>query len=273
MSFRIGFLAGNTGGNAETPVCTESGQMETVIPRKSVVQVYFAARNRTLAYYNDQFDLHCGDTVYVEGKLEGLRGRVTAVDYNFKIRLSDYKRVIAVADTTVSGRLLMAGSHFLTFDRNVLPAGKVTGWFKAPPKEESEIVCGSDETSFPLKNLSAMKVGEAIAERGCDYYREDRVRYISLDGTMGYAIVEGSEPYEVEFTYCDGEISGLVCSCYCSGSCKHGVAAMLQLRELLELIGKQYDGTYQNTGYFAAVSKSTLFEFAVSGKDTGSITF
>ena len=29
----------------------------------------------------------------------GLRGRVTAVNYSFKIKLSDYKRVVAVADT------------------------------------------------------------------------------------------------------------------------------------------------------------------------------
>ncbi len=58
----------------------------------------------TLAYYNDRFDLHCGDLVYVDGKLEGKRGRVVDVNYNFRINLADYKRVIGVADTNVSGR-------------------------------------------------------------------------------------------------------------------------------------------------------------------------
>ena len=58
-------------------------------PRKSVVQVYFAERNMKLAYYNDQFDLKCGDLVYVDGKLEGMLGRVTEVSYNFKIKVSD----------------------------------------------------------------------------------------------------------------------------------------------------------------------------------------
>ena len=37
--------------------------------RYGYVQEYFAERNMNLAYYNDQFDLHCGDTVYVDGKL------------------------------------------------------------------------------------------------------------------------------------------------------------------------------------------------------------
>ena len=44
--------------------------------RKSVVRVHFPARNMTLSYYNDAFDLKVGDIVYVDGKREGLRGRV-----------------------------------------------------------------------------------------------------------------------------------------------------------------------------------------------------
>ena len=35
----------------------------------------------TLPYYNDQFDLHRGDLVFVDGKPEGLRGRVVNVTY------------------------------------------------------------------------------------------------------------------------------------------------------------------------------------------------
>ena len=30
--------------------------------------------DRALAYYNDRFDLHVGDIVFVDGRLEGLRG-------------------------------------------------------------------------------------------------------------------------------------------------------------------------------------------------------
>ena len=101
---------------------------------------------------------------------------------------------------------------------------------------------------------------------------ENRVRYISIDGTNGYAIVEGTENYEVEFEYNNGMISRLVCGCFCSYNCKHEFAAMLQLRETLEIIEKNYAAEYEKSGYFAAVCKGTLFAFAIDGKEAGSIT-
>lgn len=90
-----------------------------------------------------------------------------------------------------------------------------------------------------------------------------------MDEIKGYAIVEGSESYEVEFEYRNGEIGQLICSCFCSYNCKHEFAAMLQLKETLELIGKNYADEYERTGYFAAINKGTLFAFAIDGKDTG----
>lgn len=269
MAFKIGFSA-EAGDNIsnEDPLRTEPAN-ETA-PRRSVVQVYFASRDMTLAYYNDRFDLHRGDTVYVDGKLEGHLGRVAEVNYNFKIKLSYYKRVIGVADTNVHGRFFAAGSHFVTFDRPALPKEKALSWFKAPSLDDDEYVSGYDDSSFPLDDLKEMNISPEIAKRGNDYYTENKVRYISLDGTDGYAIVEGTECYEVEFTYSRGQISRLTCSCYCSGSCKHEFAAMLQLRETLELITKQYADEYGRTDYFAAVNKGTLFAFAVDGKTNGS---
>ena len=101
MTFKIGFAAFE---EKEEKAAEVSPAMEETRPRRSVVQVRFPERGMMLSYYNDRFDLHRGDFVYVEGKLEGKRGIVTGVDYNFHIRLADYKRVIAVADTNVSGR-------------------------------------------------------------------------------------------------------------------------------------------------------------------------
>ena len=117
-----------------------------------------------------------------------------------------------------------------------------------------------------------MNVSAAVAERGHEYYMENKVKYISVDDDKGYAIVEGSENYEVEFEYRNGEISRLVCSCFCSYNCKHEFAAMLQLRETLKLIEKNYADEYECTGYFAAVSKGTLFGFAIDGKEKGGFT-
>ena len=270
MAFKIGFSAEQPENKPVEATLIVPEQI--TIPHRSVVQVYFAGRNMTLAYYNDKFDLHCGDMVYVEGRLEGQRGRVVDVNYNFKIKLSDYKRVIAVVDTAVNGQFFMTGSHFITFDRTALPASKVITWLKTPTKEDDEFVSGSDDTSFRLDGLYGMNLSAAIAERGQTYYMEKRVRYISLDGTKGYAIVEGSNVYEVEFEYCDGEISKLVCSCFCSYNCKHEVAAMLQLREMLDFIAKHYAQEYDRTDYFAAVNKEMLFAFAIDGKETGSFT-
>lgn len=270
MAFKIGFSA-ESSDNKTSETTYPVWQIHNV-PRKSVVQVYFAGRNTTLAYYNDQFDLHPGDLVYVDGKLEGHLGRITDVNYNFKIKVSDYKHVIAVVDTTVNGRFFMAGSYFVTFDRAMLPRSKIATWFKAPMKEGEEIVSGSDDSSFNLENLNGMKISPTIAERGYEYYIDNKVRYISVDGNKGYAIVEGTEAYEVEFSYHYGEISGLICDCFCSYNCKHEFAAMLQLKETLEFIGKHYPAEYECTGYFAAVAKGTLFAFAIDGKETGSFT-
>lgn len=270
MSFKIGFAAEST--ENKTIEATYTSQQRSIAPRKSLVQVYFAERHMTLAYYNDKFDLYQGDMVYVDGKLEGLLGRVTDVNYNFKIKVSDYKQVIAVVDTTVHGQFFMAGSHFVTFDREALPCSKAVTWFKAPANEDDEFISSSDDTAFDLDDLSGMNISIEIAERGHKYYADNKVRYISISGTKGYAIVEGSENYEVEFEYKNGEISQLVCSCFCSYNCKHEFAAMLQLRESLELIRKNYADKYERTGYFAAINKATLFTFAIADKDSGTFT-
>ena len=116
-----------------------------------------------------------------------------------------------------------------------------------------------------------MKVSHDIAERGHDYYMESRVRYICLDGTKGRAIVEGSQIYELEFECENREIRNLTCNCFCSYPCKHEFAAMLQLRETLELIAKNYESQHKATNYFAAVVKGTLMSFAIDGKEAGSI--
>ncbi len=237
---------------------------------RSIVEVRFPDRSMKLAYYNDRFDLRVGDYVYVEGKLEGLRGQVVSVSHNFKIKISDYKRVIGKADTAVTGELHMAGSHFIAFSPEVIPYEKVRTWFAPPLKEEDEYVSGSDETSFSLKHLDRLPISAELARRGYDYYAENRVCYLCLQGTHGRAIVTGTKPYEVEFAYQDGKISGLVCGCYCSNVCKHEFAALLQLREMLDILKKEhpdFDGAY-----WASVSKETMFRMVLGSKRGGTIT-
>lgn len=249
---------------------TETNKAETKEPKKSVVQVYFPHRGTGWAYYNDSFDLKVGDLVYVDGKLEGYRGQVTEVNYSFKIKLSDYKKVIAVVDTEVKGNVYLAGSHIISFDRNTIPFEKIITWFKAPGRED-EYASGNDDTfEFPIEELSKMNVPGAVAERGYDYYMENRVAYIEVDGTLGRAVVEGSESYEVEFDYIDGDISNLKCSCFCSGMCKHEFASMLQLKEILDIIAENYEDTHED--YFAAMSKNVFVNTVMSKKVSGKIS-
>jgi len=269
MNRKIGFSANGYTDNKDI-TSTYNERQACNAPRKSVVQVYFAEKNMTLPYFNDKFDLAYGDFVYVDGKLEGLRGRVISVNYNFKIKASDYQRVIALVDTNVNGRLFMAGSHFVTFDCETLPKEKILTWFKAPPKEDDVIISGSDDKSFALENFNGFDISPIVAERGHKYYKENKVRYINIDGDKGFAIVEGNETYEVDFEYRKGEISNITCSCFCTYNCKHEFAAMLQLKETLELIEKNYAKEYESTGYFAAICKGTLFEFAIDNKEKGS---
>lgn len=269
MAFKIsGFGAAQKEEKNTAP--TYQTAQKTAVPRKSLVHVRFPGRGMALAYYNDRFDLKIGDRVYVDGKLEGQLGRVTEINYNFKIKISDYQKVIALVDTEISGEFHLAGSHIVTFDAATLPAEKAALWFKAPDTEEEEYVSGSDGSAFLLADLSGMKITAAIADRGHAYYLENRVRYLCLDGARGFAIVEGSRNYTVEFQYRNGEIRDLVCDCPCACTCKHEFAAMLQLRETLELLEKHYGPAYARSGYFAAIAKDTLFTFAIDGRETGS---
>ena len=115
-----------------------------------------------------------------------------------------------------------------------------------------------------------MKVSPAVWERGREYYMDNHVRYICVDNGHGRTIVEGEHAYEAEFDFTDGEIRNLICSCPYSYTCKHEVAAMMQLRETLELIEKHYAELYNR--YFAAVVKSDLFRFAIDSKQYGTFS-
>lgn len=268
MKFSIGFSAQQEQQEQQEDIVTE----QQTAAKKSVVQVYFPSRNMKLAYYNDAFDLHKGDMVYVDGKLEGLRGRVIDVSYTFKIKLSEYKRVIAVIDTAVNAQLFMTDSYFITFDPTALPKEKVSAWYIAPEEDEDIFVSGSDDSSFPLDKWTEQSFSSAIVQRGYDYYMNNKVKYLCIDGTSGYAVVQGTQPYTVEFTYRNGEIGSLTCSCFCSFHCKHEVAVMLQLQDLLKSIEKTYQAQLDSTGYFAAIDKESLFLFSLAGRENGSIT-
>ena len=267
MSFKIGFTAETERKGEELRTTVVPKKVNKFI-KKSVVDVFFPDRHITCSYYNDSFNLKKGDIVYVDGKLEGIRGRVTNVNYTFKIKLSDYKRVIGVADTDVKGEFYHAGSHLITTDPYALTYEQIIAWFMAPSEEE-DVISGEGREVIDLYDLNSMKIDKDTAERGHVYFLQNRVAYIELKDGKGRAIVLGTKPYEVEFECDEGcNITGLVCNCYCTGTCKHEFATMLQLRETLEMICDNYEK--MNFGeYLAIVSKTVFYENAIMNKNQG----
>lgn len=268
MKHPIGFCVQ---GSAPEAVPAPAAPAETAaVP--SVVRVFFSELHRAYSYYNDRFDLHNGNLVYVSGQLAGQRGRVVEVDYNFRIRLADYQRVIGVADTAVHGTFYTLGAYVFTLERNALPFRQVRSWF-FPPEADGEYATGHGPGPvYALDVLEQTHVSSDVAEKGGAYYAENRVVYLSVDGTQGHAIVQGTVPYDLTFTYTGGTVSALTCTCYETGLCKHGAAVLLQLRETLEKIHEHWPDALAEDGYFAAVSKSAFSFFTTSSSKPASIT-
>ena len=179
MLSKIGFTVDN--GEEQTEI-QKMNQERTIVPRKSVVEVYFPDRQMTLSYFNDQFDLLVNDVVFVDGKLEGLRGIVRSVNYDFKIKLSEYKKVIRVADTTVKGELYITPFRYMAFDRKTLNYKKVSSWFICKNEEDYEIENHNIKiyVYFNINRRYIMK----LAELGEYVYGEDGT-YSEKDTTTG----------------------------------------------------------------------------------------
>lgn len=110
------------------------------------------------------------------------------------------------------------------------------------------------------------------ADKGHACYAEGRVVYLSVDGTQGHAIVQGSTPYELTFTYTGGTVSALTCTCYETGLCKHGAALLLQLRGTVDFLREEHEEAFAASDRFAAVSKRIFSHFAMGGSASGCIT-
>ncbi|MBE6038974.1 MAG: hypothetical protein E7218_07245 [Anaerofustis stercorihominis] len=268
MTFKMGFTP-DTPDEINENTYTEP--VET--PKQSVVNVYFEKKNVTYAYYNDLFDLSVGDIVFVEGKLEGIQGKVVAVNYNFKIDLSKFKKVVSVADTAVKGDFFLGGSHFVTFDKDAIPAEKADGWFIPEPKEKPEIIEGYDDSEFHIGSMSEIVASEEDMKHAQDYFMQNMVRYVRMDDDKVYAIVEGSKAYSVEFEYRGGMVSRLVGSCFCGYSgCRHKMGALLQFYDTLTRVETFYHEKLEQSNYFAAIARESLFEMTFNRKAEGSFT-
>ena len=266
MKFKIGFSAEE---KKEKPA--GEVQQETKVevkPKPSLVDIRFPDIYRSYTYYNDRFDLHEGDTVFVDGKLEGVAGKVVAVSYNFKIKLSDYKRVISVADTDVKGQLYFHKTKVVSFDPTTIPFGKIASWY-FPPTDPVDIVSGEDDSMILLDKPETWKADIDPSEY-VDIDDFFGVVYLSLDNGVGKAIVKGKKYHAVEFFYQNGEIGKLTCDCYSAGMCEHEVDVLFELSRKLKWIDGNYADEFQKTSYFAELDKAAFCNMVLMSRLNGS---
>lgn len=225
------------------------------LPVRSLVQVRFPGYS-LLTYYNDKYDLHVGDLVYVTGKLEGHIGKVETVSTKFRIRKSDYQKVLHRLDTEIHGEFMTANGFMVSKDTEALAPERFRAWVVPPDSPENkhwdvdaetglrkgyietedddDLVVG-DGYELSLHGLEQEPdVKQAILDRAKDYCSEKRVKYLHTKSGAVKAYVLGSTWYEVEFCRSDDAITGLYCDCPYPALCKHALAALLTIRDTMK---------------------------------------
>lgn len=238
----------------------------------TLVQVYFVAKDDAFLYLCEDIILHEGDHVYVSGKMKDTLGIVVDVRHQFKVRPSKYERVIAKIDTQLQGEFKIFNRLLLSFDRKSLGKEKISQWFFSPQGEEPYISTYRP-APFPLDDLTQFPIEHARLERGLQYYKEQRVVYMCIDDRYGYAIVRGSEHYEVEFEYNNGIIEDISCNCYCDGHCKHEFAVLLELQYMLQIVESEFKNEYSKNRYVATIDKDMVWQMSIRWTNKGTIFF
>lgn len=212
-----------------------TGVQETQVS-PTLVSVRFEEHGRTLTYYNDRFALKEGDRVFVSGKLEGQIGLVESVTTKFRIRLSDYQRVVSTAQTPIAGTYTPVMDKMRSYDAEALAPEAFRKWILPPdPMErpDDEITVGGGWT-VPIDDPArAEGVDHAAMDRAVDYCRSGKVAYIAVRDGVGTAYIEGRHWYEVTFRLDHGALVEAFCDCPYCGLCKHLLAVGITLTALL----------------------------------------
>lgn len=269
MKHPIGFCVQPRAPEAASP--TPAAQPEAAaVP--SVVRVYFPERDRAYSYYNDRFDLHEGDVVYVSGKLAGLLGRVAAVDYNFRIRLADYERVIGAADQEPCAARFTCSAR--TCSRSITARCRMrrcaAGFSRRRRTGSLSPATAPDRRTRWTFSIRCpcrrdRRQGTRLLCRGAGGLPVGR-RHAGAHHRAGH----GAARAHVHLH--GGTVSALTCTCYETGLCKHGAALLLQLRETVDFLREEHEEAFAASDRFAAVSKHVFSHFAMDGSAGGCIT-
>ena len=244
----------------ETPDVLLPPVEEPKKPVRSLVRVRFEDFDRELAYFNDRFDLSCGDRVFVSGKLAGKPGFVTSVTTKFKIKMSDYhyEKVIALAQTPIHGAYKPVADKMLSYDSAALSPEAFRTWV-LPPEDDTddpddEVIYG-DGYEIPLDDPHrGEEVEHATFERALEYCRTGKIGYVSVRNGIGRAFVQGSKWYELEFRIRNNAIEEAYCDCPFPGLCKHLLAVAI----MLSVINRNGDIDLDRD--FVLIDKNRFFE-------------
>lgn len=244
----IGFIDNNI--NKEIIPVKPNDTIVTSKPVKSVVTVEFE-NGAEYPYYNDEFDLHIGDRVYVEGKLEGKLGIVTAVSTHFKVSLKYYKRVIAKVNKNIHGKFKKFCSTMVSFSSNAVSFEQFKPWIIPPKFEEEEFFVG-EGFSLHIEDLPNCDfVTNEAYQGGLDLLNENGLKYFSIRNNECHAIIKGSKSvHQIDFKFEKGHITDLFCDCLHPAFCKHESAALLFLYSLLNKLDLT---EFEKTGCLTAI--------------------
>ena len=217
----------------ETPDVLMSTAGDPKKPVKSLVRVHFEDAAYELTYFNDAFDLKPGDRVFVSGKRAGEVGIVNSVSTKFRIKASNYERVIALAQAPIHGTYKPVADKMLSYDAGALTPEGFRTWVMPPeepvPDENDEIIYG-DGYEIPLDDPhNAEGVDKVVFGRALNYCSGGRIGYISVRDGVGRAFVEGEHWYELDFCIRDNAIEEAYCDCPYPGLCKHLLAVAVTL--------------------------------------------
>lgn len=205
---------------------------------KRLVELRFDHHDSKLSYLCEFENIEVGDLVIVDGKLEDQIGTVTKVLKAFKIPKFEMHWVTAILDRDLTGEYIKMGDDIVTTGTS-LTSEKFCTMYIGERYKASEPFGEADlDIDLATFEKSRLIEDELVLLKGKDYYNHDRVAYISLQDGIGKAYVVGSEWYEVDFKYEDGKITYIACECPYFGNCKHVVAVLLKLREMLKKMKK-----------------------------------
>ncbi len=210
---------------------TASRTVTVTTPVRSLVSINFERMNHALTYYNDRFDLKPGDRVFVTGKLEGVIGIVESVTTKFRIKISEYQKVVSLAQAPMHGTYSPKGNMMRSYDSNALSPDEFRKWILPPAaidEDAKEEILFGDGYEIPLEDPStADGVDPAVFDRAIDLCRSGKIGYVSFRNGEGKAFVRGSKWYEIDFSIRNNMLQEAYCECPYAGLCKHLLAVSM----------------------------------------------